>query len=82
MNDYMKVRARQQVCRALKSGKLTKMPCEVCGDEWSEAHHEDYSKPLEVMWLCKRHHTDRHMEIGFYHTAAAENNPEPQTIGE
>ena len=32
-----------------------------CGNLRPEAHHPDYSKPLEVMWLCKRCHTDLHL---------------------
>jgi hypothetical protein len=34
--------------------------CSVCGAPGAEAHHEDYNKPLEVIWLCKRHHAERH----------------------
>lgn len=30
-----------------------------CG-EAGQRHHPDYSKPLEIIWLCKRHHTDLH----------------------
>lgn len=41
----------------LRNGNLKKSPCEVCGtNEWVEAHHTDYSKPLDVQWLCKIHH--------------------------
>src|SRR4051812_39153823 len=43
---------------ALRKGVLTRQPCEVCGSEKSQAHHEDYSKPLEVRWLCRPHHTE------------------------
>ena len=28
----------------------------VCGNPVSEAHHRDYEKPLEVVWLCPEHH--------------------------
>jgi hypothetical protein len=48
--------ARQAVYAAIKSGKLTRRPCRLCGEPQTEAHHEDYSKPLEVDWLCKPHH--------------------------
>lgn len=40
--------------------RLTKQPCEVCGETEVEAHHEDYSKPLNVRWLCRQHHIDIH----------------------
>lgn len=45
---------------AIKRGKLVKKPCEICGAEKAEAHHDDYNKPLEVRWLCKKHHTEWH----------------------
>ena len=59
--EPLKYRARTAVGNALRDGHLIKKPCEVCGDPKSQAHHEDYSKPLEVSWLCFRHHReDRH----------------------
>ena len=39
---------------------LEKKPCESCGSMSSQAHHHDYSKPLEVVWLCPAHHADEH----------------------
>ena len=43
---------------ALRNGTLFKLPCEHCLEvnEKVQAHHPDYSKPLEVIWLCKVHH--------------------------
>jgi len=41
---------------AIRAKKLIRMPCEVCGDKNSDGHHIDYSKPLEVIWLCRKHH--------------------------
>jgi hypothetical protein len=58
-------RAYTAVYRALKSGRLKKEPCEVCGAEKSQAHHDDYSKPLEVRWLCAVHHKALHMEVSY-----------------
>jgi len=55
-----KVSAREKVRKALVSGKLIKQNCSICNDINSEAHHEDYSKPLDVMWLCKKHHYEIH----------------------
>lgn len=51
-----KTKARNAVAKALRGGRLEKKPCEICGDPKSQAHHEDYSKPLEVQWLCVMHH--------------------------
>lgn len=51
-----KVKARKIVYHYIKVGRLKRLPCEVCGKPKSEAHHDDYSKPLEVKWFCKFHH--------------------------
>lgn len=40
----------------VRRGKIGKLPCHVCGTEKVEAHHADYSKPLRVVWICKKHH--------------------------
>ena len=56
-----KHRARESVKRAKKSGKLIPEPCLVCGNKKVHAHHEDYSKPLDVKWLCAGcHHNEHH----------------------
>lgn len=52
--------ARRLVQRAVKRGTMTRLPCEVCGETKSEGHHDDYSKPLDVRWLCRKHHTEHH----------------------
>jgi hypothetical protein len=48
--------ARIAVNNAVRDGRITKRPCEVCGAAKVEAHHDDYAKPLEVRWLCNPHH--------------------------
>jgi hypothetical protein len=60
----MKANARSYANVYLKRGKLTKGPCEDCGVEEAEMHHEDYSRPLEVTWLCRQCHLDRHHDAG------------------
>jgi len=45
---------------AIAKGMLVRAPCEACGHEKAEAHHDDYDKPLEVRWLCKLHHMEHH----------------------
>ena len=53
--------ANQAVGRAIKEGKLIPEPCKICGaTENIVAHHEDYSKRLDVVWLCKSHHNQLH----------------------
>jgi len=58
-----KLRARQAIDRGLRNGSITKLSCQICGDTQSQAHHEDYSKPLEVIWLCKIHHSEIHRKF-------------------
>jgi hypothetical protein len=52
------VKARRAVATALQAGRLTRGACEDAGDCAGpvQAHHDDYAKPLEVRWLCRRHH--------------------------
>ena len=65
-----KVRAQSMARNAVARGKLIKGPCADCGTtERIHGHHEDYSKPLDVVWLCPRHHGDRHRR-GFYPSRA------------
>ena len=55
-----KVRVANIVLNAKRTGKLRQQPCEVCGCKEVEAHHPDYNKPLDVMWLCRKHHLEWH----------------------
>ena len=57
-----KCKAHSMVNRAIAAGSLTRDVCEVCGDKNPHAHHDDYSKPLEVRWLCKTHHNEHHQQ--------------------
>ena len=54
--------ARIIVNHAIRDGKLERSPCEKCGEEIAEAHHDDYNYPLKVRWLCNRCHTLWHRE--------------------
>lgn len=53
-------KARQKTRQAIASGKLKRLPCEVCGSTTVHAHHDDYSRPLDVRWLCPKHHAEHH----------------------
>ena len=59
-NNPEKYKAQTNLNNAVKYGRITKKPCQVCGDKKSHGHHEDYSKPLDVIWLCAQHHRDLH----------------------
>lgn len=61
--DKNRQKAHNMVSRAIKNGKLIKQPCCRCNNLKSLAHHEDYEKPLDVMWLCQPCHKQRHKEI-------------------
>lgn len=53
-----KVNAREKVRKAIRAGHLKKGKC-FCGEKVVEAHHENYDLPLQVIWLCKKHHTQK-----------------------
>ncbi len=55
-----KYKARYMFRHAVNKGVIKKEPCRECGDIKVEGHHPDYSKPLEVIWLCKKHHAIIH----------------------
>ena len=59
-NNRTKIEAHQAVKRAIYSGALKPEPCEVCGEKVAHAHHDDYTKPLSVRWLCPFHHVQHH----------------------
>lgn len=61
--DSRRTKAHNAVTRAIRKGSLVRCPCVRCGEEKSLAHHEDYDKPLEVMWLCQPCHKQRHKEL-------------------
>lgn len=62
-----KQRAAAYVVReAKRKGELVPGTCAHADDECKgciEAHHEDYDKPLEIEWLCGRHHRRLHTDL-------------------
>ena len=61
-----RMRARYLVQKALQNGTLIKhLRCEVCTTKTLlDGHHDDYSKPFEVKWLCRGCHIERHRTVG------------------
>jgi hypothetical protein len=61
-----KARARSTVTRAVHEGRLSKpRHCEDCKKAVANpvdlhGHHEDYGKPLDIEWLCRGCHNQRH----------------------
>ncbi len=54
-----KYKAHRAVSNAVRDGRLTKQPCK-CKEIKVIGHHEDYSKPLEVIWMCRKCHYQLH----------------------
>ncbi len=59
-----KAKAREDVQKALKSGKLIKPNiCRICGEYFEDkgnihGHHEDYNQSLKVVWCCRKCHRE------------------------
>ena len=66
---YRELNPKKLMCHgivgyAIKCTKLTREPCEVCGDIKVHGHHDDYNEPMNVRWLCCIHHKQWHVEHG------------------
>lgn len=56
--------AHLALASAIKRGLIERQPCEECGAEPSDGHHHDYNRPMDVRWLCRRHHRALHCKGG------------------
>jgi hypothetical protein len=59
-NNVEKYKARNAVANAIRCNRLKKGNCEICGSINTQAHHEDYSQPLNIRWLCFVCHRAEH----------------------
>jgi len=51
--------AQVAIGNAVRDGRVQPWPCLICGAK-AEAHHPDYDRPLDVVWLCSPHHKQAH----------------------
>ena len=60
-----KRRAHSRIAHEKERHGLDAQPCEVCGNRPTDGHHDDYDQPLDVRWLCRKHHVELH--VGLLH---------------
>jgi len=56
LRNPQKVKAWSILNHAIERGQMNRGACEVCSAPNAQAHHEDYSQPLKVRWVCRLHH--------------------------
>ena len=78
-----KISARKKVYKAIKAGRLIRQPCEKCSTtEDIQAHHDDYSKPFDVRWLCREHHLEWHRDNTAIYKDIHKAPPSDRIVGE
>lgn len=55
--------AHVSVGNAIRDGRLVRKECEICGNKDVDAHHDDYSQPLNVRWFCRSCHANHHKKL-------------------
>jgi hypothetical protein len=61
--NIIKARVHSTVGNYVRRGDIIKRPCVVCGEiKRVHGHHNDYSKPLDIVWLCPKHHIFFHKD--------------------
>lgn len=68
-----KIEARTILNNALRDGRISRgEACFFCGETHRlQAHHPDYTRPLDVFWLCQRCHGKLHTVVGDFLRGAA-----------
>lgn len=60
---HQRTSARRETKALIRRGALVRQPCEVCGEVKVHTHHEDYSRPADVRWLCSLCHSWWHHRV-------------------
>src|SRR6185369_4087004 len=66
--SYWTERRYSEVTAATRHRQLHKasaVKCQRCGAQSKVRHHDDYTKPLEITYLCQPCHIARHKELGW-----------------
>lgn len=58
-----KARAHNLLWKAIMRGDIVQQHCSRCGREDAHAHHYDYNRPLDVLWLCPGCHSQEHVRL-------------------
>ena len=61
--NIKKYEAHKALKRAVYNNVVIKTQCFVCGNNKVEAHHPDYDRPLDVIWMCRQHHRETHQML-------------------
>lgn len=61
--NLLRTRAHKFIALMVKNGLIHVESCEVCNEEKTDAHHDDYSKPEEIRWLCRKCHAKHHRDL-------------------
>lgn len=61
--QQQKTATRRATARDIRLGRLVRRPCEVCGADEVQVHHENYADPAAIVWLCRDDHWARHRSI-------------------
>lgn len=71
--------ARSLLRYAIRAGKIVRPDnCQKCGTLCKpDGHHADYTKPLDVMWLCKPCHVEEHARLRHAGNPVAVGRSEP-----
>lgn len=56
-----KLKAQRKIQGMIQRGTIVRQPCEICGQNNAQAHHEDYKYPEQIRWLCPIHHRMVHL---------------------